>query len=146
MTYFPVSFLYYSCERLQLREREGGDGGRGEGGDGGRGEGGDGGKGGERERRREKGGLVSNIVLPMVKQLSIYLLIYQTLTKSTRLYVNICVSQCDEILTQYIHVRTSKQHMSLPVFKISLGGLVQMPAYTHRERECFRRPNCRCAN
>ena len=67
----------------------------------------------EREGERERG-TVSNIVLSMVKQLSIYLLIYQTLTKSTRLYVNICVSQCDEILTQYIHVRTRKQHMSLP--------------------------------
>ena len=95
---FSCQLLVDSCERLQLREREGGDGG----------------KGGERERGREKGGLLVTLCYPMVNQLSIYLLIYQTLTKSTRLYVNICVSECDEILTQYIHVRTSKQHMSLP--------------------------------
>ena len=101
---FSRQLLVDSCERLQLRERDGGrEGGRErgregwrergrergrEGGrEGGRGGGGERGrKGGEREGERK--GIVSNIVLPMVKQLSkqlvlsIFLLIY---TKSITL-------------------------------------------------------------
>ena len=69
---FSRQLLVDSCERLQLRERERGEGGGG--------------------RGRE--GAISNIV-HIVKQLvlSIFLLICQMLTKSTKHFMGIFVSQ-----------------------------------------------------